>query len=227
MRSMRWTWCRHGRPHHPACSRRIRCTLEPTARALQLQQPAWEEAHAPSELQARHIRRVVALFLIAAYDQGRGMGYQRRLPWPALQDDLARLQRLSEGTPCIMGRTTYTNLPSAMLRTIEPIVVSKHAAPRLAGHTIVHSLNEAIAIAALRGVRGREPAVWGGAQLYVEALNHPALTHAYITRVLATFEADTFFPHALLRERLPHAEGLDPMVDTASGIRYRYVVHHR
>lgn len=139
--------------------------------------------------------------IIAALARNRVIGRGNRLPWH-LPDDLRHFKRLTLGRPIIMGRRTWESLPG-LLPDRTHIVITRDAQYRADGAVVVHSLDEALAVAG-----GEEALVVGGAQLYGLAL--PRASRLYLTLVEAEVEGDAFFPEtdpAAWREiaREPHA----------------------
>nr|AIA11214.1 Dihydrofolate reductase [uncultured bacterium] len=121
-------------------------------------------------------------------DRRRGIGRDNGLPW-RLPADLKRFRELTMGHHIVVGRKTFESI-GRPLPGREMIVVTRDRAYRAEGCAIVHSFEEALALA--RGRGEGEVFVCGGAEIYALAL--PLADRMYLTMVEAEVEADTFFP---------------------------------
>lgn len=126
--------------------------------------------------------------LIVAMDRKRGIGRDNALPW-RLSADLKRFRELTMGHHIVLGRKTYESIGKPLPgRTM--IIVTRNTAFSAEGSFIVHSLEEALALAEARGEA--ELFICGGAEIYAQAL--PRADRLYLTEVDAEVAADTFFP---------------------------------
>ena len=127
--------------------------------------------------------------LITAFDLHRGIGFQNALPWPEpIPADWAYLHKVTQGKKMIMGRKSYDN-PHRVWSEAGNFVLSRqenHLLDPL--FTSVSSLQQALDYCQME----EEVFVIGGQQLFEMAL--PICQTIHCTRVLAHFEADTFFP---------------------------------
>lgn len=64
--------------------------------------------------------------LILACDPDGGIGYQNKLPWAKLQNDLPRFKKLTEEQVVVMGRNTWDSLPKKPLSNRINFVVTKN-----------------------------------------------------------------------------------------------------
>lgn len=126
--------------------------------------------------------------LIVAMDRERGIGVNGRLPW-RLSADMKRFRELTMGHHLIVGRKTYESIGKP-LPGRQMIVVTRAPDYRAEGCLVVHSLDEALALAGGRGES--EVFIGGGAQIYAQAMERA--DRLYLTSVAATVAADTFFP---------------------------------
>ena len=128
------------------------------------------------------------LTLIAAVARNGVIGKDNRLPWH-LPADLRHFKALTSGHTVIMGRKTWESLPPNFrpLPGRRNIVVTRNAAFRAEGATVVNSLADAVAAA-----QDGEAFVIGGAELYAAAL--PLADRLQLTEIDADFEGDTHFP---------------------------------
>ena len=138
---------------------------------------------------------------MVAADQGWGIGRAGAIPWPKLRGDMQHFKRVTSTTSdparqnaVIMGRKTWDSAEvagKALPRRLN-IVVSTRADLALPdGVVLARSLDDALAAAA---AASETTFVVGGAVLYREAFDHPALRWIYLTRVLARFDCDTHLP---------------------------------
>ena len=127
--------------------------------------------------------------IIVAYDTNRAIGRGGDLPWGrSLPADLAQFKRLTKGSDVIMGRKTFESIGSRPLPERENIVISSRPTGVKGALTAVN-LESALALARYKTF------IIGGARVYGDALEIPAIDTIYATEVNAAFpDADTFFP---------------------------------
>ncbi|GJC86666.1 dihydrofolate reductase [Colletotrichum liriopes] len=135
------------------------------------------------------------LTLIVAATRNMGIGAKGGLPWTGLKKEMAYFARVTKRLP-----------PQGRLN----IVISRsHPAPDSASApdpekepVKVGSLEQALAYLRADGVAGRLGKVFviGGAQIYDAALRAPEAKRVLLTKVLADFECDAFFPLRLSDE---------------------------
>jgi dihydrofolate reductase len=126
--------------------------------------------------------------LIVALDRARSIGFEGRLPWH-LPADLAWFKQHTLGLPVVMGRRTFESI-GRPLPARRNLVLSRQPDYAPVGTEVHGLLDEALAAA-----RAGDPArvmVIGGAGVFAEAL--PLASRLYLTRVQATYPADTRFP---------------------------------
>ncbi|MGH8397143.1 MAG: dihydrofolate reductase [Gammaproteobacteria bacterium] len=126
------------------------------------------------------------LYLIVAIGEHNEIGKSGKMPWH-LPADLKHFKSITLGKPIIMGRKTFAAIGKPLPER-RNIVVTRDRDFMADGCEIAHSLTDALVLAA--GVP--EIMVIGGSELYREAL--PRAQRIYLTRVHASFDADTFFP---------------------------------
>lgn len=143
--------------------------------------------------------------LIAAVDKNFGIGKNNTLPW-SLPSDLKHFAKITTdvgpGAPwgtinaVIMGRKTWESLPEKHrpLKHRLNLVLSRHSDLQLLeGILVAHSIDEALKkLATHKNLESLF--VIGGAQIFAEAINHPACHKIYLTQIMQTFDCDTFFP---------------------------------
>ncbi|MES2405155.1 MAG: dihydrofolate reductase [Pseudomonadota bacterium] len=124
--------------------------------------------------------------LVAALDRNRAIGRDGAMPWH-LSDDLKRFKALTLGKPVLMGRKTALAIGRPLPGRPNLVLTRAGTAP-FDGQHVVHSLDEALALA-----RDAELMVIGGGEVYALALPHA--TRMHLTEIdAATTDADTFFP---------------------------------
>jgi Dihydrofolate reductase len=127
------------------------------------------------------------LIIIAAAAENNALGKDNDLVWH-LPDDFKRFKTITTGHKIIMGRKTLESFPKP-LPNREHIAITrdKDYQPKFPC-TLVHTLAEAIDL-----VQDGETAfIIGGGEIYRQSMDRA--TDIELTRVHATFEADTFFP---------------------------------
>jgi dihydrofolate reductase len=156
---------------------------------------------------------MIALILARA-DNGV-IGARGGLPWH-LPEDLRRFKALTLGKPVVMGRKTWDSLPRKPLPGRDNIVVTRVRDFAAEGALVVHSPDDALALAA------EEIMVIGGAEIFAAAL--PRAGRIHLTEVHASPEGDVDFPYpdpAAWRE-IAREDRSPPQ-----GISYSYVTFER
>jgi dihydrofolate reductase len=128
------------------------------------------------------------LSLIAALSTNGVIGRNNQVPW-RLSTDLRRFKALTMGHHLIMGRKTFESVGRPLPGRIN-VVVTRQAGYAPPGVTVVHSLDDAVRVAAEAG--DREAFIAGGAEIYAQSLH--SADRMYLTRVHAEVEGDTWFP---------------------------------
>lgn len=151
--------------------------------------------------------------IVAAAENGV-IGRNNALPWH-LPEDLKYFRRVTMGKPIVMGRRTFESI-GRPLPGRSNIVVTRSRDWNAEGVKVVHSLDEALAlaedIALIDGAS--EVMVIGGADIYRAAL--PRADRLYFTEVHGEVEGDALLPaidwsawQELSRERF-EASGANP-----------------
>ena len=123
--------------------------------------------------------------LLVARARNGVIGRDGKLPWH-LPADLKRFKALTMGSTMVMGRKTFESLPG-LLPGRRHIVLTHDPGWRAEGAEVVHSVDEALAVA------GDGPlSVIGGAEIF--ALFLPMADRIELTEVLADVEGDTAMP---------------------------------
>ncbi|MFT4612927.1 MAG: dihydrofolate reductase [Bacteroidia bacterium] len=135
---------------------------------------------------------MLPLALIVAAAENDIIGRNNALPWH-LPEDMKSFRRITMGKPVIMGRRTFESIGRPLPGRAN-IVITRQQGYQIEGVNVVHSLEEALCLAAelvlIDGVE--EAVVMGGADIYREAL--PQANRLYLTRVHAEVEGDVSLP---------------------------------
>ncbi len=130
-----------------------------------------------------------SLVMIAAAGENNALGKDNDLIWH-LPDDFKRFKSLTTGHKIIMGRKTFESFPKPLPNRFH-IIITRNKDYRV-DHPecqVVHNLDEALKLVSEEAMAF----IIGGGEIYTQALPHS--DRIELTRVHASFEADTFFPH--------------------------------
>jgi len=125
--------------------------------------------------------------IIAAMGENRAIGLAGKIPWH-LPADFKRFKELTLGHPVVMGNKTFESIGKPLPDRTN-IVLAKDSDYAAEGCLVVHSLDDALALAAKEN---EEVFIIGGGSVY--ALAMPMADVIYLTKVHGTFEGDVFFP---------------------------------
>lgn len=128
------------------------------------------------------------LSIIAALSTNNVIGRDNDIPWRQ-STDLKRLKALTMGHHIVMGRKTWETLGRALPGRVN-VVITRRDDYRAEGALIVHSLDDALRVAAEAGET--EMFIAGGAEIYQQSMHRA--DRMYLTRIHADVEGDTFFP---------------------------------
>lgn len=129
--------------------------------------------------------------IIAALDSKRGIGRGGKIPWH-IPEDFARVKHLTTEHPIIMGRKTYESI-GKVLPDRTNIIVSTNSDLDIPGSIIVSSFEMALE-AAYDSPGHSEIFIFGGGQIYNQAMEEGIVDRLYLTLVEGDYGADTFFP---------------------------------
>ncbi|MEL0455741.1 dihydrofolate reductase [Flavobacteriaceae bacterium SZ-1-7] len=128
-----------------------------------------------------------ALTIIAAAAENDAIGKGNQLIWH-LSDDLKRFKSLTNGHHIIMGRKTFESFPKPLPNRTHVVITRQPNYKVPAGVIVVNNLKDAIDASK----NDSQPFIIGGGEIYEQAMG--IADKIELTRVHATFEADTFFP---------------------------------
>ncbi|MGB5435962.1 MAG: dihydrofolate reductase [Maribacter sp.] len=126
--------------------------------------------------------------MIAAMGENNALGKDNDLLWH-LPDDFKRFKQLTTGHSIIMGRKTFESFPKPLPNRTHIIVTrdKKYKVPH-EDCIVTHSLEDAIKMA-----HGDDNTfIIGGGEIYRQGESFA--NKMELTKVHATFDADTFFP---------------------------------
>lgn len=129
------------------------------------------------------------LSAITAVAENNVIGRDNQLPW-RLPADMKYFKDTTWGHPVIMGRKTYASFGNKALKGRMNIVITRQPGFLATDARVVHSLDEAVALAKEMDVT--EVFILGGADIYRQSMS--LLNRIYLTRIYENFEGDAFFP---------------------------------
>ena len=127
--------------------------------------------------------------LVVAASDNNVIGKDNQLLWH-LPKDMRFYKNTTWGLPIVMGRKTFESLGSKVLPGRLNLILSNQKNIKTNGATLVHSLQDALNLAAKQDYK--QLMVIGGGQIYELAL--PLAHTIMLTRVHTTIEGDAFFP---------------------------------
>lgn len=135
--------------------------------------------------------------IIVAVDENNAIGKNNQLLWH-LPADMKIFKEKTTGHCVITGRKNYESIPEKFrpLPNRTNIVITRQKDYSAPGALVVHSLQQAIEKAMTTG--DNEIFIIGGGEIYAQSI--PLADKIYLTKVHATFEADTFFPKLNMNE---------------------------
>ena len=127
--------------------------------------------------------------LVVAASDNNVIGKDNQLLWH-LPKDMRFFKNTTWGLPILMGRKTFESLGNKVLPGRLNLILSNQKNIKTNGATLVHTLQDAVNIAAQQDYK--QLMVIGGGQIYELAL--PLAHTIMLTRVHTTIEGDAFFP---------------------------------
>jgi dihydrofolate reductase len=124
--------------------------------------------------------------VIAAVAENNALGKENQLLWH-LPDDFKRFKTLTSGHYIIMGRKTFESFPKPLPNRTH-VIISRQANYQPEGCIVVNSLEQAIEACP----KTEEVFIIGGGEIYRQSIE--VADKLDLTKVHASFEADTHFP---------------------------------
>jgi dihydrofolate reductase len=129
--------------------------------------------------------------IIVAIDEKRGIGKNNDLLFK-IPEDFKRMRTITNGHPIIMGKRTFDSI-GRILPNRTNIIVTRNHEFQFEGAVIAYSLEEALRRAQEHD-GNEEVFIFGGGQLFKEAIERGLVDRLYLTVVKGEYGADTFFP---------------------------------
>lgn len=143
--------------------------------------------------------------IIVAVAKNGVIGDKNSLLWH-LREDMIHFRTTTSGHPVVMGRKTYDSIGRPLPKRTN-VVITRDTNLAIEGCTVVHSLEEAVAMFD----KSEEVFIIGGAQIYKQAL--PFADRIYLTVIEKEYQGDTSFPEIdysewkeISREEYPRGE---------------------
>lgn len=138
--------------------------------------------------------------ITACYKNSRGIGFQNKLPWKHIKEDMTFFYNTTKGkknilfqNAVIMGRKTWDSLSHKPLPYRHNIVITSK--PTIHNNYITKSSLEEALYYTKKHPCIRDVFVIGGESIYKQAIEHPYCKHIYVTNIQQKeTECDTFFP---------------------------------
>lgn len=124
--------------------------------------------------------------IIVAVAKNGVIGDKNSLLWH-LREDMVHFRTTTSGHPVVMGRKTYDSIGRPLPKRTN-VVITRDTNLAIEGCTVVHSLEEAVAMFD----KSEEVFIIGGAQIYAQAL--AIADRIYLTVIDKEYEGDTSFP---------------------------------
>ena len=124
--------------------------------------------------------------VLAAVAENNALGKENQLLWH-LPDDFKRFKTLTSGHFIIMGRKTFESFPKPLPNRTH-VIISRQANYQPEGCIVVNSLEQAIEACP----KTEEVFIIGGGEIYRQSI--AVADKLDLTKVHASFEADTLFP---------------------------------
>lgn len=150
--------------------------------------------------------------LIVAVAKGNVIGCKGKMPWGHLPNDLLRFKTRTMGHHLVMGSKTYDSI-GKVLPGRQVIVLTRDfkGIKSQKGCTVIQSLDPVFDLAKRTCVY-----VAGGESVYRQFIDKADI--AYVTRINAEFEGDTFFPEL----RTPEWSNLNSVDEIDAGYRVSF-----
>jgi len=136
--------------------------------------------------------------IIVAIDSKNGIGKNNQLLFK-IPEDFKRMTEITRGHPIVMGRATFGSLERVLSGNRKHIVITHN--PEKVKNISFYSPEVGIASSLVEGIEmakkslgSEEIFIFGGGQIYAEAMRKNLVDKLYLTIVEGDFGADTFFP---------------------------------
>lgn len=133
--------------------------------------------------------------IIAAIDEKRGLGKNNQLLF-RIHGDMKRLKEITTGHPLVMGRKTFESIGRKLPERTHIVITHDPSSLQTLSYqpdVVVGSLEEGIE-EAKKAQGSEEIFVFGGGQIFKEAIEKNLVDRFYLTVVKGEYDADVFFP---------------------------------
>lgn len=149
---------------------------------------------------------------ILACTLNHGIGYNNKLPWKNISEDISFFKEKTSNCTVIMGRKTFESLKRPLPNRINIVVSSTLKYTSEANYYLTRTFENALSLAYKFK---NEIYCIGGSFIYSKALKHVNCKTVYITKVNKECKIDTFFDCKLLLDyyKLPETKiSTDPSI---------------
>lgn len=129
--------------------------------------------------------------IVVAIDDKRGIGKNGELLF-RIPEDFTHMRSLIFGHPLIMGRKTHESI-GRVLPDKTNIIITRDKDYKVPGAIVVSSLEEALKVAK-KSPGAEEIVIFGGGQIFKEAMEQGIVDVLHLTVVKGDYGADVFFP---------------------------------
>jgi dihydrofolate reductase len=166
----------------------------------------------------------MTLALIWAQASNGVIGRDGVMPWH-VPEDMARFKQLTIGHPVVMGRRTWDSFPSKFrpLPERRNIVITRQESWHPDGADVVHSVDDALALAASSG--GDLTWIIGGAEIY--ALTIADADRLEVTEINQAIDGDAHAPSIDASFTLVAADPEEGWHTSRLGLEYRFLTYAR
>jgi dihydrofolate reductase len=135
--------------------------------------------------------------IIVAIDSKRGIGRDNKLLF-RIREDFERMSKYTRNHPIVMGRKTFESIGRILPKRTNIVITGEPQTVKdLSFYSpevkIVTSLTEGIELAK-KSPGKEETFIFGGAQVFSEAIEKKLVDKLYLTVVEGDYQADRFFP---------------------------------
>lgn len=158
---------------------------------------------------------MTTISLIAAMAENLVIGKDNQMPWH-IPGELKIFKEHTTGKILIMGRKTHESI-GRILPNRTTIIVTRQKDYAVPGAHVVHSLDEALALAK---TLGGEIMIGGGGELFAQTLE--MADFMYLSIIHANFEGETYFP-----QWSPEAFREVSRSEVEASIPYSFIIYER
>jgi dihydrofolate reductase len=127
--------------------------------------------------------------LICAFDNNFGIGYNNKLPWQSLRDDMLHFKKVTANHLLLCGYNTYLSLDrNNILGMNRELLIM----PRNINDYKTDEIQDYIQA---NNPKNKAVVVIGGYHIYDYFLRNNLIDKMYLTWVRSTFTCDTYFPY--------------------------------